>query len=282
MKTVVAADEFGAASEGDVGEFLKFLPGISMEYLAGDARQVSLGGVDFNYTPITFGGFGMTNGNQGGTNRGVSLEYMSLNNVSRVEVINSPTPESPGLALAGSINFVPRTAFERSKPQFTFSAYVSDAGRPARFPQERRAARTATRKVRPGVEFSYVVPVNSASASAFPARRSAYSARDSLVNIVARRQRRRPTAARFPTPRRDRPVPFELHCPRRLPDAEAFVDLADGSTTSSAATTGFVFDHALELQHQLRHSRPHFAIDAVQPGGFGPDVHPAARRRAAR
>src|SRR5205823_4057758 len=79
VKTVVAADEFGAASEGDVGEFLKFLPGVSMDTLAGDARQVSLGGVDFNYTPVTFGGFGMTNGNQGGTNRGVSLEYMSLN-----------------------------------------------------------------------------------------------------------------------------------------------------------------------------------------------------------
>ena len=73
VKTVVAADEFGAASEGDIGEFLKYLPGVSMDYLAGDARQVSLGGVEFNYTPVTFGGFGMTNGNQGGTNRGVSL-----------------------------------------------------------------------------------------------------------------------------------------------------------------------------------------------------------------
>ncbi len=184
MKTVVAADEFGAASEGDIGEFLKFLPGVSMDYLAGDARQVSIGGVDFNYTPVTLGGFGMTNGNQGGTNRGVSLEYMSLNNVSRVEVINSPMPESPGAALAGSINFVPRSAFERAKPQFTFSAYVSmrddqrDLGKTVG-PREAR-----THKVLPGVEFSYVVPVNkrfgfSVSGTAF----KQFSARDSMVNV---------------------------------------------------------------------------------------------------
>ena len=184
LKTVVAADEFGAASEGDVGELLKYLPGISMEYLAGDARQVSLGGVDFNYTPITFGGFGMTNGNQGGTNRGVSLEYMSLNNVSRIEVINSPTPESPGSALAGSINFVPRTAFERAKPQLTFSTYISMRDDARDFHKSTGPREQPTRKVRPGFEFSYVVPVNkrfgfSVSGTAF----TQYSARDSFVNV---------------------------------------------------------------------------------------------------
>ena len=149
MKTVAAADEFGAASESDIGEFLKFLPGVSMDYLAGDARQVSLGGVEFNYTPVTFGGFGMTNGNQGGTNRGVSLEYVSLNNVARVEVINSPTPESPGAALAGSINFVPRTAFERARPQLTFSTHVTMRDDARDFHRSAGPREHPTRKVRP-------------------------------------------------------------------------------------------------------------------------------------
>lgn len=96
-----------------------------MHYLAGNARQVSLGGIEFNYTPVTFGGFGMTNGNQGGTNRGVSLECVPLISVARIEVINSPTLESAGAVLAGSINFVPRTASERAKSIFTFSTYVT-------------------------------------------------------------------------------------------------------------------------------------------------------------
>jgi iron complex outermembrane receptor protein len=183
MKTVVAADEFGAASEGDIGEFLKYLPGVSMDYLAGDARQVSLGGVEFNYTPVTFGGFGMTNGNQGGTNRGVSLEYVSLNNVSRVEVINSPTPESPASALAGSINFVPRTAFERTKPLFTFSAYVTMRDDQRDFHKSVGPRETPMRKVMPGLEFSYVMPVNSRFGfSVSGAASKSYSARDSFVN----------------------------------------------------------------------------------------------------
>ena len=82
-----------------------------------DTRHTSLGGVflhsesshDLVQLPDSVAeslarqgtGFGMTNGNQGATNRGVAIEYVSLNNVSRVEIINSPTPESPGGALAG-------------------------------------------------------------------------------------------------------------------------------------------------------------------------------------
>ena len=183
LKTVVAADEFGAASEGDIGEFLKYLPGVSMDYLAGDARQVSLGGVGFDYTPVTFGGFGMTNGNQGGTNRGVSLEYVSLNSVSRVEVINSPTPESAGAALAGSINFVPRTAFERAKPLFTFSTYVTMRDDARDFHASVGPREQPTRKVLPGVEFSYVVPVNRRFGFTIAGSAStSYSARDSFGN----------------------------------------------------------------------------------------------------
>ena len=183
LKTVVAADEFGAASEGDVGEFLKYLPGVSMDYLAGDARQVSLGGVEFNYTPVTFGGFGMTNGNQGGTNRGVSLEYVSLNNLSRVEVINSPTAESPGAALAGSINFVPRSAFERTKPQLSLSTFLTMRDDRRDFHRSAGPRENPKRKVLPGAEFSWVVPVNRrVGFSVSGAASTSYSARDSFVN----------------------------------------------------------------------------------------------------
>ena len=50
-----------------------------------------------------------------GTGRNVELNAVSINNLSRIEAIYSPTPESPGSALAGSVNLVPRSAFERSR-----------------------------------------------------------------------------------------------------------------------------------------------------------------------
>ncbi len=39
FKTVVSVEEFGAASESDVGEFLKYLPGVQMGYNSGDLRR---------------------------------------------------------------------------------------------------------------------------------------------------------------------------------------------------------------------------------------------------
>ena len=270
MKTVVSADEFGAASEGDIGEFLKYLPGVSMEYLAGDARQVSLGGVDFNYTPVTFGGFGMTNGNQGGTNRGVSLEYVSLNNVSRVEVINSPTPESPASALAGSINFVPRTAFERAKPLFNFSAYVTMRDDQRDFHKSVGPRETPMRKVMPGVEFSYVVPVNSRFGfSVSGAASKSYSARDSLVN----------------TWRGGNAVTNGNAFPDTTPDRPYLTNyvVRDGFLVRKRSSVALTFDYKLSPNDRVSFSITRstyntnydirgltFTIDRVLPGNFSP------------
>ena len=277
LKTVVAADEFGAASEGDVGEFLKYLPGVTMDYLAGDARQVSLGGVDFDHTPITFGGFGMTNGNQGGTNRGVSLEYVSLNNVSRVEVINSPTPESSGSALAGSINFVPRTAFERTKPQYTATTYLSMRDDLRDFHRSVGPRENPTRKVRPGFEFSAVVPVShrfgfSVSGTVF----NQYSARDSFVNVW-RGANAVTNGGTFPDTTPDRPYLSNF-------------TFRDGFLNRMRTSVAFTLDYRLAPNDRLSFSFTRstyntnydirgliFAIERVTPGDFAPTyTHGAA------
>jgi hypothetical protein len=45
-KNVVAADNFGALTMGDVGEFMKNMPGISLDYTEVDATAVRIGGLD--------------------------------------------------------------------------------------------------------------------------------------------------------------------------------------------------------------------------------------------
>ena len=42
-KRVLATDTFGSISEGNVDEFLKYLPGVRIEYVEADARSVSPG-----------------------------------------------------------------------------------------------------------------------------------------------------------------------------------------------------------------------------------------------
>jgi len=162
MKNVVATDEFGDIAEGNVAEFLKFLPGVNIDYAGGNAREVSIDGVPGDYVPVTIDGFSLASavgGGAGGTSRSVGLDQVSINNLSRVEVSFSPTPESQGTALAGSVNMVPRSSFERARPLFTYSTYVMMRDN-ARNWSKTPAPRHPTRKIHPGADFSYVVPVS--------------------------------------------------------------------------------------------------------------------------
>jgi outer membrane receptor for ferrienterochelin and colicin len=53
LVNVVAADEFGIVPDGNIGEFLKLLPGITMSYRGGDPREVSIDGVSSEIaTPV--------------------------------------------------------------------------------------------------------------------------------------------------------------------------------------------------------------------------------------
>ena len=56
IKTVVSSDTFGDTADGNVGEFVKFLPGVSLGYTGGQASAISLGGVPADFTPITIDG----------------------------------------------------------------------------------------------------------------------------------------------------------------------------------------------------------------------------------
>src|SRR4029079_1955771 len=125
LKTVVSTEDFGSIAESNVGEFLKFMPGVTINFNGGSPREVSIAGVPTDNVPITMDGFNVASTGSGATGRAVALDFFGINNASRVEVNFSPTPESQGMALAGSINIVPRSSFGRSKPVFNYSAYLS-------------------------------------------------------------------------------------------------------------------------------------------------------------
>jgi iron complex outermembrane recepter protein len=161
MVTVVSADEFGMVAEGNAAEFLKFLPGVTIEYAGGDARGVSLNGVGSSYVPVSVGGFDLANLPASGNNRNLDFNGVSINNVARVEVTNSNTPETSGSSLAGSINMVPRSAFERARPLFTGSAYVMFRDNDRSLKKQPGPNDGYNYHVNPGADFSYIVPVNS-------------------------------------------------------------------------------------------------------------------------
>jgi TonB-dependent receptor len=160
LRTVVSTDEFGTVAEGHVGEFMKFLPGVTMEYAGGNAREISINGAPAAYVPVTVDGFGLASAVGNGTGRAAAVDMVSINGLSRLEVSYSPTPDSPGSALAGSVNMVSRSAFERAKPLFNGSAYVMMRDNRRELHRTAVPRETRTRKVYPGFDFSWVVPLN--------------------------------------------------------------------------------------------------------------------------
>jgi TonB-dependent receptor len=126
-KQVIASDTFGSISEGNVGEFLKYLPGVMIDYTEADARSVSLGGLDTKYTAVTMDGnpvasSGLAAANGTTASRGFEFEQISINNVESVELSRTPQPMNPGSALAGVVNLRSKGAFDRKGRQIRLTA----------------------------------------------------------------------------------------------------------------------------------------------------------------
>ncbi len=165
LKNVVSSEEFGGVTEGNIGEFLKFLPGITLEYSGNDARSASVRGLPTTNTGVTMDGLSVASTGAGVSSRAFEFDQLSINNVSRVEVTKGPTPDGPADAIGGTINLVSKSAFESSRPQFAYKAYMSGVNhtsQDANFLTLRKSPNpepTPTLKVLPNLDFSYINPV---------------------------------------------------------------------------------------------------------------------------
>jgi iron complex outermembrane recepter protein len=179
IKQVVSTEQFGNVAEGNTAEFLKFLPGITISYTGGNARGISIDGVPSDYVPVTIDSFNLASADGGRTNRTVMADMVSINNLSRIEVLNTPTPESPASALAGTVNMVTRSSFERAKPLFQSNVYLSMRDNAKSFKKAPGAKPGLTRNIYPGFDFSYSAPVNKKFGFSISAGDStSYSAQD--------------------------------------------------------------------------------------------------------
>jgi len=161
IKTVVAADAFGDLTEGNVGEFLKFLPGVMTNMNSvGDANNISLRGFPGAATPVTVDGNRMASAASSGSSRIFELEQVSMSNVARIEVVKSPIPSMSADSLGGTVNLISKSAFERSRPQLMLRGFLAFTGEERSLSKTPGPGARMTPKVRPGFELSYVKPVN--------------------------------------------------------------------------------------------------------------------------
>lgn len=159
LKSVIAMDEYPEGSSGNLGEFLKYVPGLAIVYSANAPLDVSVRGLPGNTTTITVDGAELPTAFPSAT-RGSSLFGVPFANASRVEVTKMPTPDVPAASLGGSINIVSRSGFQQKKAAFNYDVYSTfRSDKPL---SEQPAAIEALRKSRLGPSFnlSYVQPIN--------------------------------------------------------------------------------------------------------------------------
>ncbi len=270
MMNVIAADEFGGAAESKVGEVLKSLPGISMELGGGgEPYQVSMDGVPANNVPVTVGGFNLPSSNAG-TARTISLHQIAINTISRIEVMHTPTPESSGAALAGSVNLVPLSAFERARPSYNLRAFVSMRDEERSLSRTPGPMRDLTYKIRPGFEFTGIVPVNKRFGFALMASASTLYRVQNMSQSSWRGVGAATNGAALPDTTPDKPYLTDY-------------TLRDGGAMVTAASLGTTLDFqvsrndllSLSLQwafsdYELTQRVMNFFVNRVAPGGFTP------------
>jgi iron complex outermembrane receptor protein len=124
VKTVMASDNFGDAAEGNIGEFLKFMPGVVLDYLETIPRTARLGGMEARYGYVTVDGNTLANGSSssfGADSRQFEFEAISISNIETVEVNRTLSADMSGDAPAGTINLRTKSALDRARRQFSYT-----------------------------------------------------------------------------------------------------------------------------------------------------------------
>lgn len=153
VKTVVSADNFGEIAEGNIGEFLKFLPGIVLDYVETDTRAARMGGMDARYGSVTLDGNSVANA--GGNSRQFEFEAMSINNIEAIEVNKTLTAEMSADAPAGSINLRTRSALDQKGQKFGFTVGFTGNQYEHSFKKTPRHDDSEHAKSRPMASFAY-------------------------------------------------------------------------------------------------------------------------------
>ncbi|MFT3783020.1 MAG: TonB-dependent receptor [Nibricoccus sp.] len=116
-KLVTAGDQFGAISEGNIGEYLKYLPGVGVDYNANDARGISLRALRPNFTIVAIDGTPIASASSGNPTRRIETEQINSSNVETTEVYKMLLPDAPADATGGYINMITKSAFDRQDIQ---------------------------------------------------------------------------------------------------------------------------------------------------------------------
>jgi iron complex outermembrane recepter protein len=164
IKNVVAADSLGDVMDGNIGEFMKFIPGVIPEYDYEDGTtvsSVSIRGFSPHMVNVSTDGAQIANtSNAMGDSRSFAFNQASINNISRIEVTKVPTPSNRADALSGSVNMISKSAFERKTMQLRYNLNFAANSENFTFQRTPHTTEERVHKILPGGNFDLTLPIN--------------------------------------------------------------------------------------------------------------------------
>ena len=158
-KIVAAGDQYGDIAEGNAAEYLKFMPGVGIDYNANDARAATLRGMSTAFTNVTMNGNPMASATSGNLNRRFEFEQVSISNVETIEVFKTLTPEMQATSTGGSVNLVTKSGFDRAGSLFTYRVYLQAINDDLTLSKTPGWGQELTHKILPGVDLNFAARI---------------------------------------------------------------------------------------------------------------------------
>lgn len=115
LRTIVATDAYGNLADGNLGEFLKRVPGIGVGDAVDEVTQVRVRGAAADQTAVTMDGTRLPSPQAKGDGREFAIDQLPADFIERIEVIKAPTPDMDADAIGGTVNLITKSAFDTQR-----------------------------------------------------------------------------------------------------------------------------------------------------------------------
>ncbi|MFO7934585.1 MAG: carboxypeptidase-like regulatory domain-containing protein [Bacteroidales bacterium] len=131
ITNIISSDQVGRFPDANIGDALKRIPGINVQYDQGEARFGSIRGTSPMYNSVTINGERIPGAEA--EEREIQLDLVPADMVQAIEVNKAITPDMEADAIGGSVNLVTRSApYDRRVSLTLGSGYTFTISRSAR------------------------------------------------------------------------------------------------------------------------------------------------------
>lgn len=123
VKNVVSMDTFGSVADGNVGNFMVRLPGVSGEFENGEVVGIKIRGTPVEFSALNVDGVrasGAFSGFNTQGDRGAQSDQIPAEFIKEVELTKAPTPDMPADSIGGSTNLVTKSALDFKEDVLTY------------------------------------------------------------------------------------------------------------------------------------------------------------------